>query len=480
VDKRRVVANVGLGIAAQLAVKVLSFVFNVFIVRTLGPETYGQYAVINSYGQIYLFLADLGLSLLSVRTIAQLRNQPASADKIHNLYVNIMALRIILALLSSGAAIATAWLTGRPWMILAAMALNVIPLLLYAPQSVAGTALAGYERTDVTSRLQVLFQFLFVVFGAIALVMQTGYFGLIIANTGAVAILTWLTLRGASTLGVQPGKLQPSSWPSLLKQSFPFAVVTLALGFSYKFDSILIELHRGPVELGYYSSAYNLIFSCVMFSNVLNSVLFPTLSRQAATDSSRLTGQYERVLRYLLVVGLGLTIGIFMLSRDLIPFLFRAEYTPASDALMRLIWVVPLMYASEFLGYVILISNRERIVARSVLISSLINAAANVYIVPTYGFLGAAVMTVITEGILVCQYVWLLRDQLKGMDLGRVLLRPLLAVGFMAGVLVLTDGLPWLIRAAIGGMVYAGALVAMRVLGPEELALVKSFRRRPA
>jgi peptidoglycan biosynthesis protein MviN/MurJ (putative lipid II flippase) len=127
---------------------------------------------------------------------------------------------------------------------------------------------------------------------------------------------------------------------------------------------------------------------------------------------------------------------------------------------------------------VILIANRERIVARSVVISSAVNVLANLALVPLFGLRGAALMTVLTELVLVTQYVWLLRDQLRGLDWTRYLLRPLLAALAMGALIWALAPLPWVARALIGGVAYAGLLLASRTIGREEIAFVRALRVR--
>jgi O-antigen/teichoic acid export membrane protein len=479
---KQIVRNVSFSLAAQLIVKILSFAFNVFVVRVLGSEAFGQYSVINAYGQVFLFVADLGLSTYAIRLIAQRRGtsgEELQADQsLGALYANLIALRLVLALTSSVLAIIAARLTGRSDVILIAMALNAMSLLLYGWQSASAIVLSGLERLDQIASAQVLFQFLVVCTGAIALWFNFGYVGLIIGNIGAVMVFAAICARQVRANGVGFGRIDPSTWREMLLASAPFAVLSLALGLSYKFDTVLIEYFHGASAAGHYNAAYNLIFNCVMFSNILNTTLYPALSRQAASDPVALPAAYERALRYLMIVALPLTIGIYMLSDQLIPFLFKTEFLPAAGALMVLIWVVPLQYASEFLGYVILIANRERIVARSVLISSTLNVLANLALVPLFGIQGAAVMTVLTELVLVGQYIWLLRDQLRGLDASRYLLRPLLAALMMGALIWALAPLPWVMRALAAGLAYAAMLFASRTIGRDEIEFVRALRAR--
>jgi O-antigen/teichoic acid export membrane protein len=316
------------------------------------------------------------------------------------------------------------------------------------------------------------------VFGGLALWFNLGYFGLIVASMIGVAILTYTCWVGVRELGVKPLRPNWADWPALIKASLPFGIVTFALGLSYKFDTVLLSVTRSDAEVGWYNVAYNLIFSCVMVSNVVNTALYPSLTRQSVAGAHALPAIYERALRYLMVLAIPLSIGIFVLSPELIPFLFKAENAPAAPALQILIWVVPFMYASEFLGYVVLIGGREKLVARSVVISTLINVAANTLVVPRYGYLAASVMTVLTEVILVGQYLYILRAQLRSFQWGFVLVRPLLAALGMGLVLWLSTGLPLWLHAPLGALAYALFLVVLGVLGKDELHFVRGLRSK--
>ena len=472
-----VARNSVVGLAAQVAIKALSLTFSILIVRNLGAETYGQYAAVLAFGALFVFLADLGLAPYVVREIARRRDTPDGRADIESLYTNMLALRIVLAVVTGIVIIASAWLTGRPLVMIVAIALNALGLIMYGAQGSSEALLGGFERVDVPARAKAFAQLAFVVLGAVALWATIGYYGLIFANLVSIALLTWLCWRAARRLGLRRGQIAARTWPALLRSGLPFAVIGLALGLSYKFDSVLLNVTRGDAETGYYTAMYNLIFSAVLISNVLNTALYPSLARQAATALQRLPHIYERTLRYLMVIAFPIAVGAWALADQIVPFLYKDGYAPAVPALQVLIWVVPLMYASEFLGYAVVIGGQERKVMRSVLISSGFNVALNLMLVPRYGFVAAAVMTVLTEAVLVGQYVWLLRSTLRQMRWSVTLLRPLLAALLMlAVVLALRSQLSLPANVAIAAIVYGGCLIALRVIGPDEVRFVRSMR----
>jgi O-antigen/teichoic acid export membrane protein len=322
----------------------------------------------------------------------------------------------------------------------------------------------------------VVSQMVFIGAGALALWLGWGYLGLIGANLLAIAVSTLIVVRAVTSIGW--GALQPARWTGLIRASLPFGIVTFALGLSYKFDTVLLELTRPPGETGLYNAAYNLVFTCVVLSNILNTALYPALSRLSITAPERLPAIYARALRYLWLAALPLAVGGAVLAGDLVPFLFDSDYAAGAAALRIVIWVVPLMYTSEFLGYAVLIDNQERRVARAVVISTALNVLLNLAIVPIFGFVAAAVTTVVTEAVLVGQYAWLLRGRLRALPLGQILVRPMLAAIGMGALVAWLPG-DWVVwtRVLAGGVAYGALSVAMGLLTRSDLTFLRDMRR---
>lgn len=474
---RIVARNSAFGMAAQLAIKVLSFGFSVIIVRNLGAEDFGQYSAVLAFGALFVFIADLGLSPYSVREVARRRDKPNGFEETRTIYANIILLRLLLALLAAFLLITTACLTGRPLVMIGAIALGTIGLIMYSFQGANEAMLMGFERLDLTAGAKVLSQLFFVLVGTIVLFLGMGYYGLILANLFAIAVLSYTCWRAVSSLGLKPARIVIRIWPSMLRTSLPFGIIAFTLGLSYKFDSVLLNIFRGDVETGYYNAAYNLVFSAVILSNVLNTSLYPSLSRQAATTPQHLPQIYERSLRYLMLMALPIAVGAWVLADQLIPFMFKKAYLPSVPVVQIIIWVIPLMFISEFLGYVVVVAGKESLVARSIMISTGVNVVMNLVLVPIFGLIGAALMTVITEAILVGQYLWLLRKMVRQLNWNQILLRPLLASLLMGGTVLLMRFLPLLVNVALGGVIYLILIILLGVIGHEEFSFFLSLRR---
>ena len=246
-------------------------------------------------------------------------------------------------------------------------------------------------------------------FGTIALILKLGVNGLIGAVLISVGLMAVFCLRQVHKLGIRPKPGHLFDARHLIRLSLPFGIIGFALGLSYKFSTVLLDIYRTSTETGFYNAAYNLIFSFVLISNVLNTTLYPTLARQSVNASGELPLTYQRVFRYLLIISLPIAVGGWALATPIIRFLYDAEFSASTQVFQVVIWTVPLMFMSEFLGYVIVLSNREKRVAVAVTISSFFNVLMNFLLVPRFGLVAAAWIAVLTEGILVTQHLITLR-----------------------------------------------------------------------
>ncbi len=477
---KTIARNAAAGMAAQVAIKLLSFAFSVLIIRRLGVSTYGQYAAVLAFGALFVSLADLGLSPYAVREIARLRDKAEGLPRAAALFGNVLALRLLLALGAGACILLTGWLTQRPAPMLVGLALGVVGLVMYGAQGAFQSVLAGFERLDLTAGANVLQQLLFVTLGAVVLWAGWGYHSLIVVNLLGIALLTLVCWRGVRRVDLRPARPATKEWGGLLRAALPFGFIGLTLGLSYKFDSVLLNIFHGDAATGTYNAAYTLVFAVVVLSNVINVALYPSLARQSVRAPESLRRIYERVFGYLLMIALPIAVGGSLLAGSLVDFLFGDQYAGAVQVLAILVWVIPFMFLTEFLGYIIVIDGAERRVALAIAASTTVNVALNALLVPRYGVLAASIMTVVTEAILLSQYAWTLRRRLPPLVWARVLVRPAAAALLMGAAVYLMDGLSLFATIGVGALVYAVCLLAFGAFGRTELDFVRALRQRPA
>ncbi len=466
---RTVIRNALFGLGGRLTVKALAFAFSVWVVRRLGQEAFGYYATALAYVAAFGVLSDWGLAPYLVREIARDRRRGEA------MLVDAMALRFLLAMGTIGLILGVAWWNGQPPFLLKGIALAALTLALYAAQGPLEAALQGIRRLDLVSAAGVLQQLLFVGLGTVVLLHGWGFYGLIGASLAGLGAALALTAWAARSLDLfRLGRPQWSTWPLLLRAGLPFGLIGLAVNLSYKVDTILLSLWWPAGIVGWYNAAYNLIFSIAMISNAANVALYPSMA--ALADPEALATVVRRAIGYLWMLSVPFAVGGWALGDRLIPALYGDSFLPSVPAFRVLIGVVPFMFLSEYLGYVTLVRNREWLVARSLTLSTSFNIAANLVLIPRYGLMAAAWITLLTEILLVGQYGLLLRLW-RGVPVG-LLGKPMLAAGMMGLALWAMRGLPLPVLLILGVAIYGMALRGLGALGPAEWHLVRGFFRR--
>lgn len=466
-----VLRNTLFGLGGRLMVKALAFAFSVWVVRRLGQEAFGHYATALAYVAAFAVLSDWGLAPYLVREIARDRRRGEA------MLMDAMALRFLLSLGTIGLILGMAWWHQQPPFLMGGIALAALTLVLYAAQGPLEAALQGIRRLDLVSAAGVLQQLLFVGLGTAALVLGWGFYGLIGASLVGLTAALLLTAWAVRSLGLfHLQRPEWSVWPSLLRVGLPFGLIGLAVNLSYKVDTILLSLWWPAGVVGWYNAAYNLIFSIAMISNAVNVALYPSMA--SLTDPEALAAVIRRSVGYLWMLSIPFAVGGWMLGDRLIPALYGPSFLPSVPAFRILIGVVPFMFLSEYLGYVILVRNQEWLVARSLILSTTFNIAANLMLIPRYGLMAAAWITLLTEILLVGQYGLLLRLW-RGIPMG-LLGKPALAAGIMGLTLWAARGLPLPTLLILGAFAYGLALWSLRALGSAEWDLLRGiFRRSP-
>jgi len=194
---------------------------------------------------------------------------------------------------------------------------------------------------------------------------------------------------------------------------------------------------------------------------------------------------YQRMFRYLLMIALPIAVGGWAMAGPLIRFLYDQEFAASAQVFQIVIWTVPLMFMSEFLGYVIVLSNREKRVALAVTISSFFNVLMTFVMVPRYGLVAAALIAVLTEAILVTQHLITLRSVIPSIPRKAEILLVFLPPAGM-GLLALAVRNTWPFWAGVVLCIfsYGVLLVLSRALSKGEMVnlwkLATSHRRQAA
>ncbi len=473
----RVARNSITPLTAQVLARFVDFGFAVFMLRWLGPSDYGGYAFAVVLIGYFATVTDFGLGTLITREVA--RDRTLAGRYLTNAVVARLALCLVLApVLVAVAGGYHLWFGLQADAALTAL----LFMLSLAPGGVAGAISAvfsAHERMEYQAGMTIVTTVLRALLGLVALVAGWGVIGL-----GAVSVLANLFNLAAFWVLLHRSGLR-LAWAvdltairTMLAASTPLLVNALLNSIFFRIDVLVLQAMRGPDDVAYYSTAYKFIDGLLLVSSFFTLAFFPVMSQYAREAPERLLATYRQALKALLVLGLPIAVGVTAIAEPLIRGFFGEAFAPAARALQLLVWFLPFSYVNGLTQYVLIAVDRQRYLTRAFLAAALFNLAGNLLLVPAFGTDGAAAMTVLSEWVLLVPFMVGVARHVGHVGLPALALRPVVAAAAMAGVIWALGGVSLPLAVAAGSAAYGVALHLLRVIGPEDVAVLRRVFRR--
>ena len=433
------------------------WVFWIVALRILGPERNGEYAFAVNLLTYFVALTEFGLGTVLTRDIARqdmdLRPLFGAGLVIRLRLVGVSApLMVGLALIYY----ATGSVSEATVITAGVLAVGLLPTAL----SQAYAAVYGaWERMDRRGLVAAGTSVLTVGLGLLLLGAGAGVVGLAVAGTvsGTASLLVLARPVGLDLL--KTGGQGREHRRPLLTAGFPLMLNGLLATAFVQLDILILQAVEGTTVVGHYNAAYKFINALNAIPAAVVLAAFPLMAR-AAADLDALGRWAARTWRVLISLAAPTVVLLFAYATPLVSALLGEEFLPfTAQALALLIWFLPLSYFNGTLQYVVISLDRQWWLAPAFLTTVVFNAAANLALVPVFGFLAAAATTIASEVVLLAMLVWILRRDHLVRRLAEPVLRPVLAASCLALTIWMLRDAPWLLAAAFGLLVYAGVLV---------------------
>jgi O-antigen/teichoic acid export membrane protein len=291
--------------------------------------------------------------------------------------------------------------------------------------------------------------------------------------------LIWLTTRSVT---IHPAQFSRSDFKQLWAFALPFAIGNIAFWALNLSDRYIIELYRGSYEVGLYAVANKisgrtvqlLVYLFFLVPAPMLSRLWEERGREATEEA--LTA-FTRVFFLIIIPSV---VGLTVVAAPLVRLLADKAYFGGYPA----IWLVAcavMAWGLNNLGCTgCLVANRTRLVARNQILAAVANLILNLLLIPAFGFMGAALSTLLSFSLLAgLQAITSARFLTWRWPLGSILRVLAASVAMAATVLLLQAGLRsdmaiWqmvylLLSIITGAVVYGAVLWAMGELSPQQL-----------
>ena len=327
------------------------------------------------------------------------------SEDISQVYSDVLFLTIVLSVLCGACTYVVGHLFGlasvvghRPWsvesLLLAAVALlmsnMVLQINLNYPRALGNVRLYEGIRT-----------FRMVVETAVLIGVFFSGGNIVDGFVSLFAVSLSLNLVLGSVIVWTDGVVLPSlsNFRQYLEYGAPMVPKELSGSILSKMDRFLILYFISPAAAGAYAVAYGISNLLKQITAVLNSSLYPNVS--AAWEQGRmaeLQSLYAGIFRYMTIIIIPALFGITILGHSLIEIISTPSVADRSFLLVPILCTGFLIRAYENpIDYILTSIEKTEKIGLAVGVAALSNLVLNVVFIPTYGILGAAVATLVSE-----------------------------------------------------------------------------------
>jgi O-antigen/teichoic acid export membrane protein len=474
----RVAKNSGTPMAASMMNKLVDIAFAMLTLRLLGAAGTGKYTfavVVITYFEI---LTNFGLNTLLTREVAKDHSSG------NNYLSNTAILRMILLVASTPLIAAVIFLyhkfTGLEVDTAITIVLLAIALVPGNISSALSSAFYAFEKMEFPAVITIVSTLLKVIIGTVLLLLGYGIIGLagtaVIVNFITMGIFIYLVY---TKLFRPQLEFDPSMSRGILKTSFPLMINIFLSTVFFRADVLFLKAMRDDSTVGYYSTAYKFIDGLTIIPTTFTLAIFPILSRFAESAQDSLLRAYTMSLRILIMISFPIVVGTVVLAQPIILFFGGEQYVPNSViALQVLIFFLPFSYINSVTQYVLIAVNQQRFLTYGFIIGASFNILANLVMITLFGYVGAALVTIFSEIILLIPFMYGVRRYIGSVPLLSLMLKPAIASAVMGLVIWQLQMLNPFLIAAIGIVIYALVMLALRAFTEDDRYVVRELLAR--
>jgi O-antigen/teichoic acid export membrane protein len=467
VGARRTSLDILVQVLGRLGNLALGVVVTLIVVRALGSSGFGEWSTIFAITQIATNFGELGLPQVAIgRAASEPRRE---ADWLGAL----VSLRVLLAIPATIASLGAILLIVPTQQARIAGVLIAATVLLSAPNAV--TAIFQLRvRNDISIAIITLNSVLWVG-GAIAVSVFSknieafaAVFLAVAAITTCVSIL--LALRLVSLRLSSSRRL----WRPLMRVGMGVGAAGILVTLYVKLDQVLVFEFAGSRQAGLYGADSRILEQIQFIPSSVMTTLFPLIASAHPRDLVRVRRLLQAAGEYLTMASLPILAFTAVAAHPIMRLLFGAQFDEAAPALPILMGAFISISFGYLAGNMVVILELQRKFFRYAAIGLAVNAVLNVLLIPRYGFLAAAWVTLVTEVVVMSLTM---RAVLRGIELrprfGRLTqtLAATLVMGALAW-LAREAGTPLLGLIAIAALSYPALLFSMRVLTVSEVRAI--------
>ncbi|MFA5211035.1 MAG: flippase [Patescibacteria group bacterium] len=375
---------------ASVLQKLVAFAYFAIIARNIGAENTGNYFFAMSFTTIFAVFIDLGLTNVLVREGAK------KQEKISDYLSAIFFVKVFSAVLSYLSIILAINLMGYGADVKILVFISGLTMITDSIHLSFYGALRAVGNLSFESVSMFISQLLTMILGTVFIYLKFPLYFLMIA----FLIPSFLNViySGSIIKFKYKTDFKVVYNKEVLKYFFaisiPFALASIFNRIYSYVDSIILSKLAGAEVVGWYSIPYKISYAFQFIPIALVAAVYPRFSEYFYVNKERLRYIFENAVKYLLLLSFPISIGIFVLAKEIVLNIFTAEYENSIIVLRVLIIGLIFTFVNFLLGAFLNACDKQKTQTTLTGIVMLINIVSNLVLIPKYGALGAAISAV--------------------------------------------------------------------------------------
>jgi O-antigen/teichoic acid export membrane protein len=395
---RRIVNNTLISLLGQFVTWTSTLVLTIAYGRFLGDVKFGVLYFAISFVALVGFPVELGFNQQLTRDVAE------DPEKSHTYLWNTLLIKVTLWAVLYCVLQLLAWVLGYDPEQRSIVAICGITLLSGSIVNTFAALHYAFERTFYPAVGMMLEKGLSAIVGFILLkygaTVQTMAFVLLGGSLiDAIWVSFWFFRLTGRCFNINKATLR-----KLVRTSIPFLIYGVLGVIYYRIDTVLLSLMTNDAVVGWYGAGYRLFDTLLFIPNlILNAVMYPVFSKLSVNSRSTLKMAVEKCLNLLLICSIPIATLMIAAAPNIIGFLYhRAEFENTIPVIQALAPGLVFLYINTLLSSVIVSTRGERKIPIMAAAALVFNLGLNLFLIPLYRQVGAAVVTTLTELLLLC------------------------------------------------------------------------------
>ncbi|MDG1476314.1 MAG: oligosaccharide flippase family protein [Vicingaceae bacterium] len=400
--QKKFITNLGLLLFLNFLIKPFwLFGIDRTVQNVVSAEEYGTYFALFNFSVLFNIVLDFGITNFNNRNISQ--HKQLLSKYFSGIVVFKFLLAVIYLIITFTAGYVVGYDNDRFYMLLF-LSINqfLISFIQYLRSNIAGLQLHG-----LNSLLSVLDKSIIIIFCAVLLwgnifdaTFKLMHF--VYAQTLAY-IVTSIIVFGIVLAKTKSFKLKLNKAFSLLilKQTYPYAVLVLAMTFYYRIDAVMLDsmLVDGEVQAAIYAQGYRLMDAASQIGVLFATLLLPMFANMIQ-NNKKVVNLVKLSFSLIFVPSIILAVACFFFSEEITSTLYLGS-TASSNVLGVLMFCFVAIAATYIFGTLLTANGSLKTLNQLAIGGMVLNVVLNLILIPVYKAEGSAVASLITQFIVV-------------------------------------------------------------------------------